>query len=197
MYNRLRKYKIKVSHLKVYYCRRKHQPQSIFLPSPLFRSLLTASSSEFKKKTSLLSRKKSFCISSYMRCRSETADFRKKRRIFYRFRSILEKGKFPLSFFVRSSYLWAIKSKRQKRVSIYVFFPCIWCNGIVVWLSTTFCFILLTHKGSHREVYWEFQPSYDIFRRWCQGLFRPQIPCNPNLHCPIANSASTQSQQPV
>ena len=31
----------------------------------------------------------------------------------------------------------------------------------------------------------------------CQALFRPQVPCTPNLHCPIANSASTQSQQPV
>ena len=48
-----------------------------------------------------------------------------------------------------------------------------------------------------REVYQEFQPSYDILRRWCQGLFRSQVPCTPSLHCPIANSASTQSQQPV
>ena len=40
-----------------------------------------------------------------------------------------------------------------------------------------FCFILLTHKGSHREVYQEFQSSYDIFRRWCQGMFKPQVPC--------------------
>ena len=57
--------------------------------------------------------------------------------------------------------------------------------------------ILLTHKGSKREVYQEIQPSYDLFQRWCQGLFRPQVPCTPNLHCPIANSVSTQSQQPV
>ena len=28
-----------------------------------------------------------------------------------------------------------------------------------------FYFILLTHEGSHREVYLEFQSSYDIFRR--------------------------------
>ena len=27
------------------------------------------------------------------------------------------------------------------------------------------CFILLIHEGSHREVYQEFQPSYDIFHR--------------------------------
>ena len=36
--------------------------------------------------------------------------------------------------------------------------------------------ILLIHEGSHREAYQEFQPSYDIFRRWCQELFRPQVP---------------------
>ena len=60
-----------------------------------------------------------------------------------------------------------------------------------------FSFILLIHEGSHREVYKEFQPSYDIFLWWCQGLFRPQVPCSPSLNCPIANSASTQSQQPV
>ena len=28
-----------------------------------------------------------------------------------------------------------------------------------------------------REVYQEFQPSYDIFPRWCQGLLRPQVLC--------------------
>ena len=27
-----------------------------------------------------------------------------------------------------------------------------------------FCFILLTHEGSHTKVDQEFQPSYDIFR---------------------------------
>ena len=62
---------------------------------------------------------------------------------------------------------------------------------------TFFYFILLIHEGSHREVYQEFQPSYDIFHRCRQGLFRPQVPCTPCLHCPIANSASAQSQQPV
>ena len=40
-----------------------------------------------------------------------------------------------------------------------------------------FSFILLIHEGSHREVYREFQPSYGIFSRWCQGLIRPQVPC--------------------
>ena len=32
-----------------------------------------------------------------------------------------------------------------------------------------FSFILLIHEGSHREVYQEFQPSYDIFCRWYTG----------------------------
>ena len=41
-----------------------------------------------------------------------------------------------------------------------------------------------------------FPTQLDIFRKWCQGLIRPQVPCTPSLHCPIANSASTQSQQP-
>ena len=39
-----------------------------------------------------------------------------------------------------------------------------------------------THEGSHREVYQEFQPSYDIVRRWCQRLFRPQVPCTPRAY---------------
>ena len=60
--------------------------------------------------------------------------------------------------------------------------------------NTFFSFILLIHEGSHREVYQEFQSSYDIFCRWRQGLFRPQVPCTPSLHYPIA---STQSQQSV
>ena len=42
-----------------------------------------------------------------------------------------------------------------------------------------------------------FPTQLDIFRRWCQGLIRSQVPCTPSLHCLIANSASTQSQQPV
>ena len=62
-------------------------------------------------------------------------------------------------------------------------------------ISAIFCFFLLTHEGSHSEVYQEFQPNYDIFRRWCQRLFRPQVPCTSSLHGPIANS--TQRQQPI
>ena len=62
-----------------------------------------------------------------------------------------------------------------------------------IWQSKGFL-ILLIYKGSHREIYQEFQPSYDIIRRWCQGLIRPQVLCTPNLHCPIANTSSIQSQ---
>ena len=32
-------------------------------------------------------------------------------------------------------------------------------------ICVCFCFILLTHEGSHREVYRDYQPSYDIIRR--------------------------------
>ena len=71
-------------------------------------------------------------------------------------------------------------------------------KGLLRVVLGSFFSILQTHEGSHREVYQELQPSYDIFRRWCQGLFRPQVPCTPSLYCqPIANSASTQGQQPV
>ena len=42
-----------------------------------------------------------------------------------------------------------------------------------------FFLILLTHDGSHSKVYQEFQPSYNIVYRWCQGLFRQQVPCAP------------------
>ena len=72
--------------------------------------------------------------------------------------------------------------------------PALSGGGYVKWMFQfwVFGFILLTHEGSHREVYQEFQPSFDIFRWGCQRWFRPQVPCNPHLHCPIANSASTQ-----
>ena len=43
----------------------------------------------------------------------------------------------------------------------------------ICYLYNFFSFILLIHEGSHREVYQDFQPSYDIFCSWCQGLFRP------------------------
>ena len=39
-------------------------------------------------------------------------------------------------------------------------------------IPLVFCFILLTHEGSHKEVYQILQPSYDISRMWCQGLIR-------------------------
>ena len=49
-------------------------------------------------------------------------------------------------------------------------------------------FILQTQEGSHREVYRGFPTQLDIFRRWCKGLFRPQVPY---AHCPITYSEPT------
>ena len=42
-----------------------------------------------------------------------------------------------------------------------------WEEFQTIWVSYLgiFSLILLIHEGSHREVYQEFQPSYDIFRR--------------------------------
>ena len=63
-----------------------------------------------------------------------------------------------------------------------------------------FCFILLTHKRSLKKVYRKFQPRYDIVRRsGAKGCSDHRFHAhNPSLYCqPIANSASTQSQQPV
>ena len=59
--------------------------------------------------------------------------------------------------------------------------PCSKYEELKVLLLLGFFF----HQGSHREVYQEFQPSYGVFRKWCQGLFRPQVSCTPSLHCPI------------
>ena len=53
-----------------------------------------------------------------------------------------------------------------------------------------FCFILQTHGGFDSDVYRDFQV-------WCHGFFWPLVPCAPSLYCPIANSASTKSQQSV
>ena len=62
-----------------------------------------------------------------------------------------------------------------------------------------FC-LSFTHSAipqefTYREVYHDFQPSYDIFRRSSakDGLDRRF--CGPPAY--TANSASTQSQQPV
>ena len=68
----------------------------------------------------------------------------------------------------------------------------LWC---CYWIAF-FCFILLTHEGSHREVYQEFQSSYDIFHRsGAKGC------SDHRFHVPPAYTAqmltSTQSQQPV
>ena len=70
---------------------------------------------------------------------------------------------------------------------------------ILFWVGCyIFCFILLTHKGSHGEVYREFQPSYDIFRRsGVKGCLDHSGFCAPAAYTAIANSVSTKSKQPV
>ena len=65
------------------------------------------------------------------------------------------------------------------------------------WCTLVFFFNLADPRGITYGGLPGFPTQLDIFRRWCQGLIRPQVPCTPSLHCPIANSASTQSQQPV
>ena len=62
--------------------------------------------------------------------------------------------------------------------------------------------ILFIHPAYQSWVIWRDLPAFknSVWRLTlvrCQGLIRPQVPCTPSLHCPIANSASTQSQQPV
>ena len=57
---------------------------------------------------------------------------------------------------------------------------------------------LLIHEGSHK-VYREFQLSYDVFHRpGAKGCSDHRFRAHTlSLNCTIANSASTQSQQPV
>ena len=55
-------------------------------------------------------------------------------------------------------------------VKLFLFFP-MFCSDKSIVCNYFFSFILLTHEGSHGEVYQEFQSSYDIFSRRCQGLF--------------------------
>ena len=38
-------------------------------------------------------------------------------------------------------------------------------------------------------------PAWHCTEVRCQGLSRPQAPCTPNLHCPIANSVLTQGRK--
>ena len=58
-----------------------------------------------------------------------------------------------------------------------------------------FSFILLTHEGSHREVYQKFQPSYDIFHsadgaKGCSDhRFRVVGKIGPHGPLPLAQSA--------
>ena len=76
---------------------------------------------------------------------------------------------------------WIKNCKPKPAYPLYTF-----VHLLLLLLLLLFCFILLTHEGSRREVY-----------RWYQGLFRPRAQCTPSLHCPIANPASKQSQLPV
>ena len=39
------------------------------------------------------------------------------------------------------------------------------CDPTLISETIIFCFILRTHEESHREVYQEFQPGYDIVHR--------------------------------
>ena len=91
----------------------------------------------------------------------------------------------------RYSFLSVARCKHISRVGGHTLW-CMWPYPLVTIyvnqyfvLLYVFSFILLIHEGSHMEVYQEFQPSYDVFRRWCQGLFRAQIPCTPSLHSKI------------
>ena len=82
------------------------------------------------------------------------------------FRSILAHSTMPESGFLNT---WnTLKVLACFELSTYVIARKFRPNCVV-----RLFFVLLTHQGSHREVYQSFQPSYDIFRRWCQELFRP------------------------
>ena len=56
-------------------------------------------------------------------------------------------------------------------------------------------FILLTHEGSHREVYRDFQPNLTLSVSGAKGLFIPQVPCLSSLHCPVNAEPTTSSGQ--
>ena len=74
------------------------------------------------------------------------------------------------------------------------------CLELYFWPNSIFIYPAADPRGiTSREVYQKFQSSYDIFRgsgaKCCSDhRFRARTP---SLHCPIANSASTQSQQPM
>ena len=56
----------------------------------------------------------------------------------------------------------------------------------------------LTHEGSHREGLPGCPTQLkNLLKACCQGLCKPQALRTPSLNCPIGNSASTLSQQPV
>ena len=56
-----------------------------------------------------------------------------------------------------------------------------------------FPFILLIHEGSHPGR--STRNSNPVMTSFAGPV--PLVPCNPSLHCPIASSASTHSQQPA
>ena len=67
-----------------------------------------------------------------------------------------------------------------------------------LYLSTCFFFNPADPRGITQGGLLGFRTQLDIFRSWYQGLIKPQVSCTRSqLHCPIANSASTQSLQPV
>ena len=58
----------------------------------------------------------------------------------------------------------------MRNTCIILLFNC--RTSLHVCCRSPLCFILLTHEGSYREVYQEFQPSSDIFRRWLSEYAR-------------------------
>ena len=91
-------------------------------------------------------------------------------------------------------FFFSCKFYLQKNCTVWRFF------ALEIVISELFFFHSVDPRGiTDREVYQEFQPSYDIFHRsrakGCSDhRFRA---CTPSLHCPIAYSVSTQSQQSV
>ena len=53
----------------------------------------------------------------------------------------------------------------------------------------------MTHEGSHREVFREFQTSYNMSTGPVPRVGQTTGSMRLTLHCPMVNSVSTQSQQ--
>ena len=95
-------------------------------------------------------------------------------------------------YYLHSSHKWSFVVNAVISLKPDYAISCLFCWHKPCSSGPSSVFMLLSHR-SHREAYREFPPSCDIVRRWCQGLFRPKVPCTPSLHYPIAKSASTQS----